>query len=135
MVQRQQHSLPGMSSFLFCIYVKAGLYLFDNCLTGTIPSEVGRLTNLSEFSNVSSAAISTSVSSFPCCIFKLLHLDALWLLSNTLTGTIPSEIGLFTDLVALNLYTNNLIGTIPSEIGLLTKLGECYVALDRSFFL
>ena len=52
------------------------------------------------------------------------------LLSNNLTGTIPSEIGQLTELTHLNFYTNNLIGTIPSEIGQLTEL--THLELDRN---
>ncbi|KAI2505230.1 hypothetical protein MHU86_9226 [Fragilaria crotonensis] len=40
----------------------------------------------------------------------------------TIDSTIPSEIGLLTQLTYLSFYTNYLTSTIPSEIGLLTKL-------------
>jgi len=42
--------------------------------------------------------------------------------SSFLSGTIPSTIGLMTDLVTLTLYNNNLNGSLPAEIGNLTNL-------------
>jgi hypothetical protein len=44
------------------------------------------------------------------------------LASSNLSGPIPSELALLTQLTSLNLFQNNLIGTIPSELGLLTEL-------------
>ena len=42
--------------------------------------------------------------------------------SNELTGSIPSEIGILTNLTSLNLSGNELTGSIPPEIGNLTNL-------------
>ena len=44
-----------------------------------------------------------------------------------LTGSIPLEIGYFTNLVVLNLSSNKLSGFIPSEIGNLTNLNDLYL--------
>eukprot|EP00814_Leptocylindrus_danicus_P009572 CAMPEP_0116033984 /NCGR_PEP_ID=MMETSP0321-20121206/19320_1 /TAXON_ID=163516 /ORGANISM="Leptocylindrus danicus var. danicus, Strain B650" /LENGTH=731 /DNA_ID=CAMNT_0003510175 /DNA_START=560 /DNA_END=2752 /DNA_ORIENTATION=+ len=41
---------------------------------------------------------------------------------NNLSGTIPSEVALLTDLRGLELDSNHLTGTIPSEVGLLSSL-------------
>ena len=49
-------------------------------------------------------------------------LTLLYLFTNSLFGTIPTEFGFLTGLTALWLYTNSLSGTIPSQCGLLTKL-------------
>ena len=44
-----------------------------------------------------------------------------------LTGSIPLEIGYFTNLVGLNLSFNELSGLIPPEIGNLTNLNYLYL--------
>ncbi len=62
-----------------------GLYLWENQLSGTIPSELGGLSNL-----------------------KWMYLD-----NNLLTGSIPPELGNLPNLVALFLHNNQLSGCIP----------------------
>ena len=39
-----------------------------------------------------------------------------------MTGTIPSSLGLLTDMIALRLPSNKLVGTIPPELGHLTAV-------------
>lgn len=63
--------------------------LGDNNLNGSIPIEIGNLTEL-----------------------EWLILDG-----NNLSGSIPTEIGNLSKLTTLSLWNNNLTGTIPSEIG------------------
>ena len=75
------------------------LGLFDSNLTGEIPSEIGRLINLTD----------------------------IYLHSNELTGSIPSEIGQLTNLRYLWLSDNQLSGEIPSEIGQLTNLNSIWL--------
>ena len=76
------------------------LYLWSNRLTGTIPPEIGNLTNLT-------------------------HLD---LLSNQLVGTILPEIGNLKNLIYLTLGYNKLTGDIPESICQLVDNG-CWVHL------
>ena len=64
------------------------MILYGNQLTGSIPPEIGNLTNL------------TSLS----------------LNYNQLTGSIPPEIGNLTNLTGLYLNNNQLSGIIPDEI-------------------
>ena len=64
------------------------LNLSSTGLTGSIPPEIGNLTNL----------------------------NYLWLSNNQLTGSIPSEIGNLTNLEVLSLSSNQLSGIIPDEI-------------------
>jgi Leucine-rich repeat (LRR) protein len=64
------------------------LDLGRNQLTGSIPSEIWNLTNLTN----------------------------LRLRSNQLTGSIPTEIGNLTNLTYLELTSNQLTGIIPDEI-------------------
>jgi hypothetical protein len=61
-------------------------------------------------------------STIPSEIGLLTQLAWLDFSSNSLTSTIPSEIGLLTQLTVLSFRSNLLTSTIPSEIGLLTQL-------------
>ena len=65
-------------------------------MTGTIPSSLGSLSNLSE----------------------------LWLSNNQLTGTIPSSLGNLSNLWGLHLSSNQLTGTIPSSLDNLSNPSE-----------
>ena len=65
-------------------------------LTGSIPAELGSLTEL----------------------------ESLILSSNSLSGSIPSELGNLTNLEGLYLNSNSLTGSVPAELGNLTNLSE-----------
>ena len=58
----------------------------------------------------------------PIEIVLLTQLNALTLWNNQLTGSIPSELALMTQLTTLDLFNNQMTGSIPSELALLTKL-------------
>ncbi len=64
------------------------LALYNNSLTGHLPSEVGRLTML-------------------LC---------LWLDTNEFNGTVPSELALFTSLSYLFLYNTSITGAVPQYV-------------------
>jgi hypothetical protein len=51
--------------------------------------------------------------------------------NNNVTGSIPPEIGLLTDLVTVDLSENEVVGQIPTSIGILKQLKE--ISLDRNF--
>ncbi|KAI2501778.1 hypothetical protein MHU86_12698 [Fragilaria crotonensis] len=68
----------------------------------------------------------TTGSTIPSAIGLLTQLTYLDFYGNQLTSTIPTEIGRLTRLKALAFYNNSLTSTIPSEIGLLTLLTELY---------
>ena len=78
----------------------ARLELFNNQLTGSIPAELGDLTNL-----------------------QMLNLD-----NNQLTGSIPTELGDLTNLEVLGLYNNQLTGSIPAELGGLSNLERLWLS-------
>jgi hypothetical protein len=142
----------------------AYLVLDSNSLTGTIPSELGLLTKLGESSVVWLLVVMIVLS----CVFSLyshaclsfFHSTAwLDLSGNSLTGTIPTEIALLSNLCEssvvwllvvmivlscvfhctlmlachihstayLDLSDNSLTGTIPSEVGLMSNLSESSV--------
>jgi len=94
------------------------LLLYNNQLTGSIPSEIGNLTNLTKlvlFNN-------QLTDSIPSEIGNLTNLTELVLFNNQLTGSIPSGIENLTLLTNLILNDNQLTGEIPPEIGNLTNL-------------
>ena len=64
------------------------LYLHENMLSGEIPAELGRLTNLERL--------------------------ALW--GNELSGEIPSWLGNLPELLELSLWSNELTGPIPPGV-------------------
>ena len=78
------------------------LVLSNKSLGGTIPSELGMLSMLSNLN----------------------------LRTNSLSGTIPAELGDLTNLVRLNLHTNQLSGPIP-DLSSLTGLEELYLARNK----
>ena len=87
-------------------------------LTGTIPSELGSLTNL-EFLDLSGNQLTGEI---PVELADLAILRSLELGSNQLTGKIPVELSNLTNLTWLDLSWNDLTGTIPAELGSLTNL-------------
>ena len=94
------------------------LDLKSNQLTGEIPPEIGKLTNLI-YLDLGSNQLTGEI---PTEIGKLTNLTGLLLYDNELTGVIPSEIGNLTNLIYLKLSSNELSGSIPAEIGNLANL-------------
>jgi len=88
------------------------LGLYGNDLTGSIPPEIGNLTNLS-YLNLSYNQLTGAI---PPEIGNLTNLTGLYLHSNELTGDIPPEIGNLINLTGLSLHSNQLTGEIPPEV-------------------
>ena len=95
-----------------CLTNLTNLWLYGNQLTGEIPPEIGNLTNLTDL-DLSSNQLSGEI---PSEIGNLTNLTGLWLYVNQLTGEIPSEIGNLTNLTFLSLSDNQLSGEIPQEV-------------------
>ena len=99
------------------------LHLTINSLTGTIPTELGELTvlySLNLFDNELEGPIPTELG-------ELTDLYSLILLYNYLTGPIPTELGELTALTTLTLSGNELEGPIPTELGEMTDLSSLYL--------
>ena len=79
------------------------LYLSDNQLTGSIPGELGNLSNL----------------------------ESLYLSFNQLSGAIPGELGNLSSLESLDLSDNQLTGSIPGELGNLSNLESLYLSFNQ----
>jgi len=89
-------------------------------LTGSIPPEIGNLTNLT-YLNLGYNQLTGEI---PPEIGNLTNLTSLYLFYNELTGSIPPNIGNLTNLERLIINNNQLTGSIPPEIGNLTNLTD-----------
>ncbi len=96
------------------------LSLYDNELTGSIPAALGRLSQL-EWLDLSGNELTGSI---PVELSQLTALRGLYLYGNELTGSIPVELSQLTALRGLRLDNNELTGVIPPELGRLVDLEE-----------
>ena len=94
------------------------LNLGANGLTGGIPNKLGNLTNLTTLL----LAANELTGSIPEELGDLTNLTILYLGYNGLTGGIPKELANLTNLATLRLEANELTGSIPKELGNLTNL-------------
>ncbi len=100
------------------------LLLGGNALGGSITRELGSLTDLHSL-NLSGNSLDDAI---PPELGNLSRLRTLDLSGNSLDGAIPPELGNLSNLEALDLSGNNLDGAIPPELGNLSNL----VVLDLS---
>lgn len=92
---------------------------------GTIPREFySQLTNL-EFMEMSNQIYGFVNDTLPSEIGLLTNLTSFIFHGANLTGAIPSELGLATNLQRLQLSSNHMTGAIPSELGALTAMTRC----------
>ena len=96
------------------------LHLWENQLSGTMPSELGSLANLRTLA----LQVNKLTGSIPPELGNLANLESLLLSNNQLTGEIPTELGNLSNLVVLSLFRNQLTGEIPTELGNLSNLVE-----------
>ncbi len=100
------------------------LWLGSNSLSGTIPSELGSLSNLQRLSLHHNNSLSGTI---PSELGSLSNLQELSVNNNRLSGTLPSGLGSLSNLQSLILSSNNLSGTIPSELGSLSNLSGLFL--------
>ncbi|OIT24179.1 mdis1-interacting receptor like kinase 2 [Nicotiana attenuata] len=99
-----------------------------NQLSGTIPPEIGKLTNL-VYLDLSINQISGTI---PPEIGSLTKLDeTLSIFDNQLNGSIPEEIGHLRSLAQLALNNNYLSGSIPALLGNLNNLSSLYLCKNK----
>lgn len=111
-------SLPNVCSTQHCDIISLVLKIFR--LDGTIPFEFfQRMTSLETLQISNSHQL---IGSLPSELGLLSQLNYLSLYSNGLTGSIPSQLGFLSQLNYLYLYENELTGLIPSQLGSLIQL-------------
>ena len=103
------------------------LNLFNNTLTGTIPTCVGLLTNLQNFAMEFNSLSGT----IPSSIGYLYNLTLLDLDGNQFTGTLPWELGNITKLQVLGVSNNILHGTLPPSLQYISGLSVLDVSANR----
>ena len=91
----------------------------NNGITGHLPTEWGKMTDLEALDLYHNEIIGTIPTEFG----QMSNLLELELAHNFLQGEIPSELGLLTQLKSLNLQRNAIKGTLPSEFGNMKNLG------------
>ena len=94
------------------------LHLSHHKLTGTIPPQLGALTQLESLS----LRVNQLSGPIPPELGALASLEWLSLSNNQLSGTIPPELDALANLEVLELYDNQLSGPIPPELGALASL-------------
>lgn len=94
------------------------LNLYDNQLSGAVPASLGLLTKL-EFLDLGKNQLSGSV---PAELGNLSLLDTFSLEFNQLTGALPSELGNMSALFQVYLNDNQFSGSIPASFGNLSQL-------------
>ena len=99
------------------------LGLYNNQLSGSIPEELGNLSNLT----VLYLNNNQLTGSIPEELGNLSNLTVLYLNNNQLTGPIPEELGNLSNLTYLYLNNNQLTGPIPPELDNLSNLTYLYL--------
>lgn len=100
-----------------------GICMQLNDLKGTLPAELGNLSNLEDLN----LGFNYLEGEIPASLGNLSKLERLILVENRLTGSIPAQLGNLVNLTSLNLGYNDLTGPIPTEIGNLVNLTSLWL--------
>ena len=103
--------------------------LSRNKLTGKVPKEIGKLSNLTHRLALDHNNLSGMI---PKEISLLSNLQHIWLNNNQFSGILPFEIGKMKSLRSLFIYHNNFVGPIPLTVGNLREL-EIFYSQNNSF--
>jgi Leucine-rich repeat (LRR) protein len=95
-----------------------------NRLSGSLPSELSKLSQLEVLLLAQNGALSGSL---PAWLGDMTMLRGFAVNQNSLVGTLPSQLGLMTNLELLWLYENNLSGSLPPDLGALSRMSDVMV--------
>eukprot|EP01064_Diplonema_japonicum_P009306 TRINITY_DN16789_c5_g1_i1.p1 TRINITY_DN16789_c5_g1~~TRINITY_DN16789_c5_g1_i1.p1 ORF type:complete len:444 (+),score=38.07 TRINITY_DN16789_c5_g1_i1:51-1382(+) len=109
-VDLSANSLAGDLPELSQMHSLRSVYLGNNALIGTIPTNLNNL----HFLTVVSLFGNSLVGTLPAGLGSLPALSIVYVFGNQLTGTIPAEFGRSPSLTRLYLDTNNFGGKLPS---------------------
>jgi len=105
-----------------------GLSLSGNGFFGTVPSEIGTLTQLQYLSLANNFFTGT----LPTTFTKMTNVDQLFLDGNYLSGPFLPTVGTtMTNLESISIYDNQFSGTIPESLGNLKNLNTLYMDINR----
>ncbi|KAL3700786.1 hypothetical protein R1sor_018808 [Riccia sorocarpa] len=105
-----------------------GLDLSSRNLTGSIPEEIGALTDL-QVLDLNNNALNGEI---PSALTSLTQLTFINLTSNYLNGSFPAGMSALQNLRQLDAYDNFFSGPLPEEIGQLSEL--VYLHLGGNYF-
>ena len=103
------------------------LILEDNGLRGSLPEEMGNLTQLQGLQ----LGFNGLTGALPPQLGNLSNLHTMTLNGNRLSETIPRELGRLRNLRLLDFGSNDLTGVIPRELGNLDRLGKLSFGSNR----
>ena len=103
------------------------LQLINNNLTGSIPTQLGNLTEMIQL-DLHHNELSGSI---PAALGNLSNLEYLALRANELSGPIPAALGNLSKLATLDIYLNELSGSIPAALGNLDNLQFLYLSRNN----
>lgn len=110
--QMQDHCNVFFTIFFVCstFPIRLNRQLGNNLLTGTIPvSLVSALPKVFALYFFQNKTQNLRCSPYTLVIRSLIH-------NNSISGTIPTEMGLMSSLAVFSAYDNQLSGTIPTEM-------------------
>ena len=120
--------------------------LLQGSFDGALFEELQTLQHLEVESNYIEGALPESLVSLPSLIYlyvrrnsltidldelfqpgNLPSIFALWMDANEIGGSIPTAIGLYTDLASLSMTESDLTGPLPTELGQLVNMRRCWL--------
>lgn len=88
------------------------LWIDNNKVTTTIPTQIGQFVGLASFSMTNA----TATGPIPTEMGLLTDLQRVWLYNNQLNGSIPAEFEQLANLEVFEIHNNALSGTVPATI-------------------